>query len=166
MKLGTNAPTHPSFEGQLVVFPSPHAADVLLVDRAVKNTYGHLTWVALLPDDPVALKAIADHQAMQVTDKLKRALSKPSEIFRSFCSASLVAGVAGAGSTITIPSAPAGGRDTGWWSNGVFLMFKKTAVLQRCSVEAKLLVNKHHFDLISASKLVTGLCVEVTDHFA
>jgi|LNAO01.1.fsa_nt_gb hypothetical protein len=63
MKSGTNS-THPiKFVGQLSVFESPHSDNVLLVDRAEYNRYNRLVWVALLPEDPVALEAISLHRA-------------------------------------------------------------------------------------------------------
>jgi hypothetical protein len=47
MKTGTNAPTKPKFEGQIVKFKSPHA-DVILYDIAKRNEkYGWLEWYAL-----------------------------------------------------------------------------------------------------------------------
>jgi len=63
MKSGTNSPHPVQFEGQLSVFESPHSGNVLLVDRAEYNRYSRLVWVALLPEDPVALEAIALHEA-------------------------------------------------------------------------------------------------------
>ncbi|MNR28622.1 hypothetical protein D3C85_1459530 [compost metagenome] len=63
MKSGTNSPHPIQFEGQLSVFESPHSGNVLLVDRAEYNRYSRLVWVALLPEDPVALEAIALHRA-------------------------------------------------------------------------------------------------------
>lgn len=48
MKTGTNAPTKPQFEGQIVKFISPHSSDVILYDIAKKNQkYGWLEWHAL-----------------------------------------------------------------------------------------------------------------------
>lgn len=47
MKTGTNAPTKPQFEGQIVKFMSPHA-DVWLYDICRQNSkYGQLEWWAL-----------------------------------------------------------------------------------------------------------------------
>ena len=44
---GTNAPTRPQFEGQIVQFKSPHA-NVALFDIAKRNPkYGNLEWWAL-----------------------------------------------------------------------------------------------------------------------
>jgi hypothetical protein len=63
MKSGTNSPHPVQFEGQLSVFESPHSRNVMLVDRAEYNRYSRLVWVALLPEDPIALEAIALHKA-------------------------------------------------------------------------------------------------------
>lgn len=63
--MSTNAPNRPSFEGELAVFHSPHASNVLLVDRAVPGRYGGLTWSAVDLDDPVAVQAINDHKAQR-----------------------------------------------------------------------------------------------------
>lgn len=63
MKSGTNSPHTIKFEGQLSVFESPHSGNALLVDRAEYNRYNRLVWVALLPEDPVALEAIALYRA-------------------------------------------------------------------------------------------------------
>jgi len=50
--IGTNAPTRPQFDGQIVKFKSPHAA-VMLYDQARRNPkYGHLEWCAL--NEPTA----------------------------------------------------------------------------------------------------------------
>ena len=65
MKSGTNSPHPIQFEGQVSVFESPHSGKVLLVDRAEYNRYNRLVWVALLPEDPVALEAIARHKAIK-----------------------------------------------------------------------------------------------------
>lgn len=47
MNQGTNAPTKPALEGQIVKFKSPHA-DVWLYDIAKRNPkYGNLEWWAL-----------------------------------------------------------------------------------------------------------------------
>jgi hypothetical protein len=46
---GTNAPTRPNHEGQIVRFKSPHAG-VMLYDIAKTNKYGTLEWWAL--NDP------------------------------------------------------------------------------------------------------------------
>jgi hypothetical protein len=47
MYSGTNAPTKPEFEGQIVKFKSPHA-DVFIFDIAKRNKkYGYLEWQAL-----------------------------------------------------------------------------------------------------------------------
>jgi hypothetical protein len=43
---GTNAPTRPQYEGQIVKFKSPHA-EVMLYDIAKPNKYGTLDWWAL-----------------------------------------------------------------------------------------------------------------------
>ena len=43
----TNSPNKPEFEGQISVFQSPHHTDVLLVDIAEYDNYGHLTWRAI-----------------------------------------------------------------------------------------------------------------------
>lgn len=63
MHSGTNSRDPISHEGQLSVFESPHSANVLLVDRVELNRYQRLVWVALLPDDPAALEAIAAHKS-------------------------------------------------------------------------------------------------------
>lgn len=63
MNSGTNSKSTPTHEGELVVFPSPHAPKVLLVDRAEKTGAGGLRWSALLPEDPVCLAAIAEYRA-------------------------------------------------------------------------------------------------------
>jgi len=48
--MGTNAKSKPQFEGQIIMFKSPHA-DVMLLDIAKLNTkYGNLEWWAL--NDP------------------------------------------------------------------------------------------------------------------
>ena len=52
MTKGTNAPTKPQHEGQIVKFPSPHA-NVWLYDICKRNAkYGTLEWWAL--NDPTA----------------------------------------------------------------------------------------------------------------
>jgi hypothetical protein len=49
MKTGTNAPTKPQFEGQLVKFKSD--SGVTLLDEAIRNPkYGYLEWCAINPD--------------------------------------------------------------------------------------------------------------------
>ncbi len=63
MHPGTNSPAPISFVGQLSVFVSPHSTRVLLVDRAELDRYNRLVWVALLPDDPAALDAIAAYKS-------------------------------------------------------------------------------------------------------
>jgi hypothetical protein len=56
---GTNAPTRPQFDGQIVKFKSPYAA-VMLYDQARRNPkYGHLEWRAL--NEPTA-QQITDAQ--------------------------------------------------------------------------------------------------------
>lgn len=48
--MGTNAPIKPQFEGDIVVYKSPHA-DVWIYDVCVRNPkYGWLEWHAL--NDP------------------------------------------------------------------------------------------------------------------
>ena len=45
---GTNAPSKPKFEGQIVKFASPHNSRVVLLDIAVRNPkYGWLEWHAI-----------------------------------------------------------------------------------------------------------------------
>jgi hypothetical protein len=52
MKTGTNAPSKPEFEGQIVKFKSPHF-DVMLYDIAVMDEkYNRLTWYALNEPTP------------------------------------------------------------------------------------------------------------------
>jgi hypothetical protein len=52
MRNGTNAPTKPEFEGQIVKFKSPHS-DATLYDIAKRNEkYGCLEWYAL--NEPTA----------------------------------------------------------------------------------------------------------------
>jgi hypothetical protein len=51
MNNGTNAPSKPQHEGQIIKFISPHNSNVILYDIAVKNTkYNFLEWYAL--NDP------------------------------------------------------------------------------------------------------------------
>ena len=57
---GTNHPGKPEREGQLAVFQSPYARDVLLVDIAETDRYGGLRWVALSDQDPRYQQAIAN----------------------------------------------------------------------------------------------------------
>lgn len=59
---GTNAPTKPQFEGQIVRFMSPHA-NVWIYDICKQNAkYGHLEWWAL--NDPTDEQI---NQAVMVT---------------------------------------------------------------------------------------------------
>ena len=52
MNTGTNAPTKPEFEGQIVKFKSPHS-DAMLYDICKRNTkYGYLEWHSL--NEPTA----------------------------------------------------------------------------------------------------------------
>jgi len=43
----TNSTENPEYPGQLSVFQSPHHSDVLLVDVAEYDNYGHLSWRAI-----------------------------------------------------------------------------------------------------------------------
>jgi len=62
MQTGTNSPTKPQFDGQIVKFMSPHA-NVWLYDICKQNAkYGSLEWWAL--NDPTP-EQIA--QAVEVT---------------------------------------------------------------------------------------------------
>jgi len=54
MEKGTNAPTKPQFEGQIVKFDSPHASGVILYDVAKVNKYGKLEWWAI--NEPTELQ--------------------------------------------------------------------------------------------------------------
>lgn len=52
MNTGTNAPTKPEFEGQIVKFKSPHSG-AMLYDIAKRNAkYGCLEWYAI--NEPTA----------------------------------------------------------------------------------------------------------------
>lgn len=53
---GTNAPTKPQFEGQIVKFKSPHS-DAILFDICVRNEkQGWLEWHALNEPTPEQVK--------------------------------------------------------------------------------------------------------------
>lgn len=164
--MSTNSPHKPSFEGEISVFESPHASGVLLVDRAEKNAYGTLRWAAVHLDDIVAMKAIADYEALNLMPVLRRALKNPSNIVLAFCDGSLLSAVSGGGTETPInSSSPSGGNDKGWWSNGVYLCYRKTAVAQRDNVRKVLLVNQHHVEALKKSWAVVGLTVEPIEHF-
>lgn len=51
----TNAPGRPAYEGQYIVFHSPHHREALLVDMAERDRYGNLNWVAV--NDEVKIQA-------------------------------------------------------------------------------------------------------------
>lgn len=166
--MSTNAPYKPSYEGELAVFQSPHACDVLLVDRAEMNKYGILTWAAVDLDDPVAISAIADHQATFLLPALRRALKNPPKIVLAYCDGSLLSSVDGNGSVQAIQgSSPAGGNSNGngWWSNGIYLCYGKIAVALRDNVKKVLLVNSQHLEAFRKSWVVVGLEVEQVEHF-
>jgi hypothetical protein len=56
-----NAPQHPESYGQCTVFKSPAGAD--LVDIAVYDGYGQLTWHAVPHESLLYDAVIADHRA-------------------------------------------------------------------------------------------------------
>ena len=94
------------------------------------------------------------------TDLLTRvnaALRKPPKIVSQFLNAGLVAAVHGAGATTPIGGAPAGGSPKGWWSNGVYLMFKDQAVACRPMDSRALLVLESCAAAVIGSGLVIGL---------
>lgn len=94
------------------------------------------------------------------TDLLTRvnaALRKPPRIVSQFLNAGLVAAVHGAGATSAIGGAPTGGSPKGWWSNGVYLMFKDQAIACRSSGSRALLVLESCAAAVVGSGLVIGL---------
>ena len=58
---GCNSQEGIQHEGQISVFRSPFSSKVLLADKAVIDRYSNLSWHALLPDDPLGLKAIDEY---------------------------------------------------------------------------------------------------------
>lgn len=71
MTPGTNSPAKPAYEGQLNVFPSPHARGVWLVDIAYTTRYGDLAWAAVPHDTDVYALSVAHHRRLtQVERKL------------------------------------------------------------------------------------------------
>jgi hypothetical protein len=160
--MSTNSPLRPLSEGQISVFDSPHAAGVLLVDRAETNAYGSLRWAALHLDDPVAMKAIADHQALSILPVLKRALKNPSTIVLSFCDGANQSFGRADASELALP---VGGNTNGWWSNGAYLMHRSTAVALRDNDKKQLLVNSQHLLAFRRSWIVVGMKVELIEYF-
>jgi len=56
MQTGTNAPTRPQYEGQIIGFKSPHA-NVMLYDIAKRNPkYGNLEWWAINDPTPAQIE--------------------------------------------------------------------------------------------------------------
>lgn len=64
-KEGTNSPYRPVFEGEVSVYQSPFARNVLLADEARLNQYGKLEWWALDPESDSSIAAIAAYQNAQ-----------------------------------------------------------------------------------------------------
>lgn len=88
---------------------------------------------------------------------LKTALRKPPKVVSSFLQAGAANSVSGGGTTVVIGGAPAGGSSKGWWSNGVFLMFKDQAVACRPYGTRSLQVLETFAGMVSGSDLVQGL---------
>ena len=61
---------------------------------------------------------------------LKRALSNPPKIVKAFLSRSSKTQVTGGGNNVVF-DVPAGGRQSGWWSNGSYLIYKDKAFAGR-----------------------------------
>ena len=59
----TNCTTKkPKFEGEYIVFESPHASGVLLVDVARFDQYKRLAWEAVRQDAPEAIACILEYR--------------------------------------------------------------------------------------------------------
>ena len=65
MQTGTNCPEKPAYDGQIKVFPSPHARGVLLVDVAYLDRYGHLAWAAVPHESSVYTDTVAHYRRIR-----------------------------------------------------------------------------------------------------
>jgi len=87
----------------------------------------------------------------------KAAMRKPPRIVSAFLDAGLTNDVTGGGTAKPVGGAAAGGSANGWWSNGIYLMFKQDAVACRRYGTLTLEVKDDFFLLIKDSGLVAGL---------
>ncbi|HEJ4407846.1 TPA: hypothetical protein SL557_000125 [Pseudomonas aeruginosa] len=100
---------------------------------------------------------MANPASTDLLNRVNAALRKPPRIVSQFLNAGLVAAAHGAGATTAIGGAPAGGSTKGWWSNGVYLMFKDQAIACRSSGSRALLVLESCAAAVAGSGLVIGL---------
>jgi len=94
----------------------------------------------------------------EIITKLQIAMKRPPRIVVAYLDAGTIASVRSDQGTAPLQTcSPAGGNERGWWSNGAYLCFKKTAVAYRDNQKRTLRTLPEFGALLASSGLVKGL---------